>query len=92
MRAEDWFALAVRIIGVVTLLYGLGYLMDSFLFRLSYFHFPDSTPSYYVVAGLSFSVVGLILIRGASALVRFAYPDPENDEDQEGDYPDQDDA
>lgn len=92
MRAEDWFALGVRIIGVVTLLYGLGYLMDSLLFGLGYFHYPDSTPGYYVVAGLAFSVAGLVLIRGASALVSFAYPEPEEDEDPEDDNADQDDA
>ena len=92
MRAKDWFALGVRILGVVNLLYGLGSLLDALLFRLGYFHFPDSTPGYYVVTGLAFSVVGLFLIRGASALVAFAYPEPVDDDDQEDDEADQEDA
>jgi hypothetical protein len=80
MRVEDWFALAVRVIGVLIFLYGGGYLLDSFLFRLGYFHYPESSPGYYVIAGLSYVFVGLYLLRGAPQLVRFAYPIKENEE------------
>jgi len=82
MRAEEWFALAVRVVGVLIFLYGLGYLLDSFLFRLGYFNYPESSPAYYVVAGISYGVVGLYLMRGAPQIVRFAYPvEEEQDED-----------
>jgi len=81
MRVEEWFAIAVRVIGLLILLYGVGYLLDSLLFRLGYFNYPESSPAYYVVAGISYSVVGLYLLRGAPLIVRFAYPvDEEQDE------------
>jgi hypothetical protein len=82
MKVEDWFALAVRVIGVLILLYGIGYLLDSFLFRLGYFNFSESSPGYYLIAGLSYVLVGMYLIRGASHLVRFAFPAEAEDERQ----------
>lgn len=81
MRAEDWFALSLRVIGAVVSIYGMGYLLDSLLFRLGYFNYPESSPNYYVVAGLSYVIVGVFLIRGAPLLVKFAYP---HDEDEHG--------
>lgn len=88
MRVEDWFALAVRVIGVVILLYGIGYLLDSSLFRLGYFNFPESSPGYYLIAGLSYVFVGMYLIRGASHLVRFAFPEKGKEEDENADQRD----
>ena len=85
MRVEEWFALAVRVIGVVITLYGIGYLLDSLLFRLGYFNFPESSPAYYAAAGLSYVFAGMYLIRGAPHVVRFAYPEEEEDESQEED-------
>lgn len=82
MRVEEWFGLAVRVIGVLILLYGAGYLMDSLLFSLGYFNFPESSPAYYVVAGISYCVVGVCLMRGASQLIRFAYPSEEEEQDE----------
>ena len=84
MRVEEWFALAVRVIGVVVFVYGAGSLLDSFLFRLGYFNYLDTSPGYYVIAGLSYVFVGLYLIRGAPLLVRFACPieDDENNEEE----------
>jgi hypothetical protein len=84
MRVEEWFALAVRVIGVLIFLYGAGYLLDSLLFRLGYFNYPESSPAYYVVAGISYGIVGLYLMRGASHLVRFAYPVDEEQDESDG--------
>ncbi|MGH9969320.1 MAG: hypothetical protein ACREBG_16185 [Pyrinomonadaceae bacterium] len=84
MRAEEWFAMAVRVIGVVVFLHGVGYLFDSALFRLGYFNYPETSPSYYVIAGISYGIVGLYLMRGAPHIVRFAYSLEEGeDEDEE---------
>lgn len=81
MRVEEWFGLGVRVVGVLIFLYGVGYLLDGALFSLGYFSYPESSPAYYVVAGMSYGVVGLYLMRGAPHLVRFAYPlDEEQDE------------
>jgi len=79
MRVEEWFALALRIIGVVIFLFGVSFLIDGFLFRLGYFTYPESSPGYYLIAGLAHGVVGLYLMRGAASIVRFAYP-PEEEE------------
>ena len=82
MRAEEWFALALRIVGVIVLLHGTGYLLDSSLFRLGYFNYPETTPAYYLIAGIAYTVVGLCLIRFAPHIVDFVYP-PETDEERE---------
>lgn len=88
MRVEEWFALAVRIIGVVVFLYGIGYLLDGALFHLGYFKYPESSPAYYLIAGISYGCVGLYLLRGAAHIVSFAYPieeeEEENNVDEEG--------
>lgn len=82
MRAEEWFALALRVIGVIQVLYGVGYLFDSSLFRLGYFTYPDTTFGYYLIAGIAYTVVGLCLIRFTPPIVDFVYP-PETDEESE---------
>jgi hypothetical protein len=81
VRIDEWFALAVRIVGIVLLLIpGLGLLLDGLLLKLGYFNAPDTTPRYYVIYGTAQVVAGLYLIRGASLLVEFAYPTEDEDE------------
>lgn len=86
MRAEEWFTLALRIIGVIIFLYGIGYLLDGSLFKLEFFNFAESSPAYYMIAGISYGIVGLYLMRGASHIARFAYPAREEEEE---DYTDE---
>lgn len=74
MEAEDWFAIALRVVGVVTLVSGLGLLLDSLLFKLGYFSYPDSSPAYYLIAGMAQIVIGIYLARGAPLLAEFAFP------------------
>ena len=74
MEAEDWFAVALRVVGVVILVSGLGILLDSLLFKLGYFFYPDSSAGYYLIAGSAQVVVGIYLARGAPLLAEFAYP------------------
>lgn len=83
MKAVDYFALALRIVGVLMLAYGIRDVVDSLLFKLGYFNYLDSTPSYYVITGLASTIAGLYLLRGAPGLVRFAYPANDEDEDEE---------
>ena len=86
MRVEDWFAVAVRVVGVVIFIYGLGWLLDSFLFRLGYFNYLDTSPGYYLIVGLAQVLVGLYLVRGAPHLAGLAYPTEDEDESNgEGD-------
>ena len=74
MGTKDWFTLALRIIGVVLLLYGLRDLVDHLLYRLGYFSWPEVSPLYYVVMGVVQVLAGLYLIRGARLLTDFAFP------------------
>ena len=81
MKVEEWLGLALRVLGVIVLLYGAGYLLDGTLFQLEYFTYPDSSANYYFVVGILYCVVGLFLIRGAPHIVRFAYPNEEEVEE-----------
>jgi len=80
MGAQDWFALAVRVVGLMTLISGLVNLMDGFLLKLGYFTHIESGPAYYTIVGVATLIGGLCLILGAPVVVRFAYP--REDEDQ----------
>ena len=83
MGAKDWFTLALRVVGVVLLLYGLRDLVDHLLYRLGYFNWPEISPLYYVVTGVAQALAGLYLVRGAPLLVGFAFPETAVDEEDE---------
>jgi hypothetical protein len=63
MNAKDQFALALRIIGVLSLMYILRALVRSL-----------SPPIVILIVRLVCVVIGVYLIRGAPLLVNFAYP------------------
>lgn len=73
MLPHEWFGVALRIVGVVVSLYGLAYLLDSFLLRLGYFFHPDTHFTYYLIFGIAYIVAGACLIWGAPHIVRIAY-------------------
>ena len=73
MEAKDYFSLALRIIGFLTLAHGLRDLVDFALLLLNYTS-THSSLGYYLILGLLYSVVGVYLLRGAPLIVRFAYP------------------
>jgi len=81
MGAQDWFALAVRVVGLMTLITGLATLLDGFLLKLGYFTHTESSPAYYSIVGVANLVLGLCLILGAPVVVRFAYPLEDEDQD-----------
>lgn len=83
MNVVDLFTLAVRIVGVVLLCYGVQDLVDSGLFKLGYFILMDSNPSYYFIRGLLTFSAGIYFVRGAPLLVSLAYPITDEDEDEE---------
>lgn len=94
MSREQWFGLALRIVGAIVCLYGVGYLVDGVLFHLGYFNYPDSSVNYYIVVGLLYCGVGVYLLRGAPHVVRFAYlreetmEEPAEDAENGDDRPD----
>ena len=77
MSVEQWLGLALRIVGAIVSLYGVGYLVDGALLHLEYFVYADSSVNYYLVVGLLYCGTGLYLLRGAPHVVRFAYPQDE---------------
>jgi len=81
MNADEMFGVAVRILGVVLLCYGVQDLVDSGLFKLDYFILMDSNPSYYFIRGLLSIAAGIYFVRGAPLLVSLAYPADEEDEE-----------
>jgi hypothetical protein len=83
ITVEELFQLALRIIGVVLVYYGLQALLDAGLFQLGYFQFHESSPGYFLISGLFSTVLGVYLVSGAEAIVRFAYPETEEDEDDD---------
>ena len=74
MKPKDYFLLALRVIGLLTLAHGLRDLLDYCLILLGYTT-THSAFAYYLVLGLAYSLVGLYLLRGARMVVNFAYPD-----------------
>ena len=82
MFAEDWFAVAIRVIGVTTLISGLTWLVDGLLLKLGYFVNMETTFGYYLIYGLAQLVLGFYLARGAASLVAFCYPGGYEDDDE----------
>ncbi|HYG81080.1 MAG TPA: hypothetical protein VD861_11865 [Pyrinomonadaceae bacterium] len=85
MKAEDWLRLSLQVVGVLVCFFGFQSLLDGLLLHLGYFTYEYSTPGYYLVTGLAYIFIGLYLMRGASSLVRFAYPSEDADEEDEED-------
>lgn len=87
MLPHDWFVLGLRLIGVVVVLYGLAYLLDSLLWRLGYYFGPEIHIGYYLIFGLAYLFVGLYLLLGSRQLVRLVYPEVDEEyeeQDREG--------
>jgi hypothetical protein len=66
MKSSDLFALAVRIVGLVSLLYMIGSALMLF---------GASIPLFLVVKEVVWLLVSIYLLRGAPHVVRFAYPE-----------------
>jgi hypothetical protein len=87
MLPHHWFDVGLRLIGIVVILYGLAYLVDSLLLRLGYYLTPDFFVGYYFIFGLAYLFVGLYLFLGSRQLVRLVYPEVDEEytgEDEEG--------
>lgn len=72
MKAHDWFALMIRLVGLLALppsaLCFLSVLGRSWGFRPMLVSFPVT-----VIVGISATALSLYLLRGAPHIVRFAY-------------------
>ena len=83
MDSKQYFALALRIIGVVVSGRGVMDIVEWFLGTLGYFTTQRTAYSYFLIIGLGYLVAGLYLVRGAALVVRFAYPESPDDETDE---------
>ena len=70
MKAHQGFALAVRIVGLI----GLLYLVGSGIIFVGF-----GVPWFFVIRAITCALVCIWLVRGAPQLVRFAYPDTDWD-------------
>jgi hypothetical protein len=76
IKPSDYFALALRIFGVIIFLFGFRQLTDVFLGYLNYHPFDNSYFRYDIIVGLGEIFAGLYLVRrGAPLIVEYAYPD-----------------
>ena len=66
MKSSDLFALAVRIVGLISLLYMIGNALMLF---------GASIPFFLVLKEIIWLLVSIYLLRGAPHVVRFAYPE-----------------
>ena len=74
MKAKDWFGLIVRVLGLLLAFVGLGYLVSGLATQLIPGLPSDATPGQYALLGAIVFALGAYFLRGAPALVRFAYP------------------
>jgi hypothetical protein len=78
MRPQDYFGLIVRTFGLLSLVLGLIYMYDAAaaILGISAERIREGWTSYLVMGAIMLSVA-LYLLRGAPALMRYAYRDPE---------------
>jgi hypothetical protein len=66
MKSSELFALAVRIVGLISLLYMIGGALMLF---------GASVPFFLILREIVWLLVSIYLLRGAPHIVRFAYPE-----------------
>jgi hypothetical protein len=83
MKPHETFALALRVIGVLIVAYGARYVIDFGLGLLGYFSLQRTSYAYYLIIGFAYLCVGLYFLRGARLIVRFAYPNVDDDDNDD---------
>lgn len=82
MKLRDYFELGFRLLGVYTLLWGIGYLTESAIVYTEYTRSPDLDFRYYLIYGWVNIFVGLFLVRAPWLLINFAFPEEGPGEDE----------
>ena len=79
MKPRDCFGVVIRSLGILTLAGCILYVYSTIIALLA----PDSPggspASHYLIAAVVLLILGLYLLRGAPHLMRFAYPEDENE-------------
>ncbi len=83
--AQRLFGVAMRVVGVLSLLRGLNDLAYVFFFTIDALDVSvnRSFPGSNLIYGVIFFFGGLYLIRGAPVLMNFAYPEIAEDQEEE---------
>ena len=83
MKARDLFGIIVRVLGLLSIGYGLQCVL-SWVFMTLKHDSPTQVRWWgaidYLIIGLVYTPLGLFLLRGASRVVNFAYPEDRNEE------------
>jgi len=75
MKPKEGFGIAVRIIGLILLILGAVYIASGFLLLFDPKFKPNVAPAWhYFLDGIIGVLISLYLLRGATDIVRFAYP------------------
>ena len=88
MKPREIFGVAVRVVGLIAILVGFYYLVTgAFLLFAMDGKFREYGSIIWAVpaGGLVLSLVGAYLLRGAAAIVDFAYPHDDSDDKQKPD-------
>jgi hypothetical protein len=72
LNAQELFGVAVRTIGLGAIAYGVWYFMWAFYSSLN--PLLRNAIIDYCVSALTLIVIGLVMVRSADSIVRFAYP------------------
>ena len=74
MSTYKWFCLALRVIGAWNAVYSLGHFVAEFNEIKGFYTPASTTPFGFFLQGMAHLVVGLLLMRYAPLIARFAYP------------------
>lgn len=75
MQPHQSFGVAIRVIGVLTSVASLLWLLSAIIVFFAPTYRANVTPAWhYLLAGVIALVIGLYLLRGARHVVAFAYP------------------
>jgi hypothetical protein len=87
MRPQDWFGVALRALGVWTLLKAASYGLSTVGQQNGWFPDSGTNARYYFYFGLADLVAGLVLLLGADVIVGIAYRAPPQSPDDRSEAP-----
>jgi hypothetical protein len=76
MEPREAFGIVVRSLGMISVVYAAWQLTFAFSLAAGFTTDDQYVAGDYVCSITSLTLIGLVLLRGADALVRFAYPTP----------------
>ena len=81
MTPKEHFAIAVRVVGLIVVLFALGYFVDAGIMFINPYGRGEPAVHYFVT-GVIALFAGLYLLRGAPHVIRFAFPERDTKSDK----------